>query len=473
MYISQQITALRKEGNLDDAEKLASSEFEENMDNKFFQSAYGWVIYFQLKNIPEDLQAKKITHGKSISLLNYYINLYVKFNLIDKPDLLHSMILMQVLKIDKDWDRLLGFAKWWGVDNFRQEDYKPLELQNGKKIASLNLRFYYRIGRALCTQYLSVNDEVKEWAEDQLILILSQNKEDQWLRLYNCKLMLLKGDSEGALKSIKQIIRKKNQVFWAWALLGDIISSYSSKEAILCYQHAINLSKIPTSVVNVREKLAKLLSLQSKHPEAVFQIKSALELRKKLGSNKISNDLNQMINTDWYKEHLNTKLPKETDVSNLVIDIIHNEDDLVFQTGVVDNQNKSKKLAHVSFGLDDGVVLRHNQFSKISSVGIGCVVNIFFEEGSHSPIRWKRAGQSLINGLLHEFTGILEQIPEKDFGFIRTNLKESIFVPPDLMYQIKDKVKSKVTCRAILTLDKSKGKEGWKALCDIETICEF
>ena len=39
MYISQQITTLRKEGNLDAAERLASSGFEENMDNKFFQSA--------------------------------------------------------------------------------------------------------------------------------------------------------------------------------------------------------------------------------------------------------------------------------------------------------------------------------------------------------------------------------------------------------------------------------------------------
>ena len=50
MHISQQITALRKDDKLDEAEKLASSEFEENADNKFFQSAYGWVIYFRLKN---------------------------------------------------------------------------------------------------------------------------------------------------------------------------------------------------------------------------------------------------------------------------------------------------------------------------------------------------------------------------------------------------------------------------------------
>ena len=81
--------------------------------------------------------------------------------------------------------------------------------------------------------------------------------------------------------------------------------------------------KVPTVVVNVREKLAKLLALQSKYPEAVVQIKKTLELRKKLGSNKISNDLSQMINTDWYKEHLNTELPKEIDVSNQVIDIIY------------------------------------------------------------------------------------------------------------------------------------------------------
>ena len=192
MHISQQITALRKDDKLDEAEKLASSEFEENADNKFFQSAYGWVIYFRLKNIIEDLQANKINRGKSISLLNNYINLYTKLDLIDRPDLLHSMILMQVLKIDNDWDRFLGFAKWWGVDNFREEDFKSIEVKNGKKLTSLYLRFYYRLGRTLISQYSNVNHEVKEWAESQLESILSQNNNDQWLRLYSCKLMLLK-----------------------------------------------------------------------------------------------------------------------------------------------------------------------------------------------------------------------------------------------------------------------------------------
>ena len=473
MHISQQITALRKDDKLDEAEKLASSEFEENADNKFFQSAYGWVIYFRLKNIIEDLQANKINRGKSISLLNNYINLYAKLDLIDRPDLLHSMILMQVLKIDNDWDRFLGFAKWWGVDNFREEDFKSIEVKNGKKLTSLYLRFYYRLGRTLISQYSNVNHEVKEWAESQLESILSQNNNDQWLRLYSCKLMLLKGDSEGALKLVKQILKKKSQEFWAWSLLGDIICVTDSKQAILCFQHAINLSKIPTAVVNVREKLAKLLTLESRYPEATVQIMKALELRKKLGSNKISNDLSQMMNTNWYKEHLNANLPKEIDVSNQVTDIIYVEDDLVLKTGVIDNQNKAKNLAHVSFGLDDGVVMKYHQFSKIKNVRIGCVINVFFEEGSRLPIRWKETREYLIDGLLNEFTGILEQVSEKDFGFIRIASKESVFVPPQLMHQMIDKVKTNVTVRAILTIDKSKGKEGWKALCNIENICEF
>ena len=473
MHISQQITALRKDDKLDEAEKLASSEFEENADNKFFQSAYGWVIYFRLKNIIEDLQANKMNRGKSISLLNNYINLYAKLDLIDRPDLLHSMILMQVLKIDNDWDRFLGFAKWWGVDNFREEDFKSIEVKNGKKLTSLYLRFYYRLGRTLISQYSNVNHEVKEWAESQLESILSQNNNDQWLRLYSCKLMLLKGDSEGALKLIKQILKKKSQEFWAWSLLGDIICVTDSKQAILCFQHAINLSKIPTAVVNVREKLAKLLTLESRYPEATVQIMKALELRKKLGSNKISNDLSHMMNTNWYKEHLNANLPKEIDVSNQVTEIIYVEDDLVLKTGVIDNQNKAKNLAHVSFGLDDGVVMKYHQFSKIKNVRIGCVINVFFEEGSRLPIRWKDTREYLIDGLLNEFTGILEQVSEKDFGFIRIASKESVFVPPQLMHQMIDKVKTNVTVRAILTIDKSKGKEGWKALCNIENICEF
>jgi tetratricopeptide (TPR) repeat protein len=464
MSISQQITALRKGGNLDGAEELALNEFLENKDDKFFQSSYGWVIYFRLKNITDDLKVKKVTQGKAISLLNYYVDEYAKLNLIDRPDLLHSMILMQVLKVDKEWVRFLGFAKWWGIENFREDDYKPLELKNGKKVASLNLRFYYRIGHALTKRYLDIKNERRGWAEDQLNLILRQKKDDQWLRFYESKLLLLKGDSKGALKSLKLVIKKQSQAFWAWAHLGDIISLSDSNKAILCYQHAINLSHIPTSVVNVREKLAKLLVTQGKYIEAVVQITKTLELRKILGSNKISNDLNQMINTDWYKKYVGGDLPKEIDVSNLVNDIIYNSEELIFKIGVIDNQNKERKLAHVSFGLDDGVVLLHNQFSDISSIKVGTVINVFFEEEGHTPIRWKGSEQTLIDGFLQEFSGFLELVPEKEFGFIRIDSKESIFVPPYLMHTIKDKTESKIKCIGMLAMDKSKGKKGWKAL---------
>jgi len=133
------------------------------------------------------------------------------------------------------------------------------------------------------------------------------------------------------------------------------------------------------------------------------------------------------------------------------------------------------------------VVLRHNQFSDISSIKVGSVINVFFEEGSHSPVRWNKSEQTSIDGLLQEFTGVLEQVPEKEFGFIRTALKESIFVPPDLMLTIKDKIKSKIKCMGMLSIDKNKGKEGWKALYiikeenyknsekpeKIQVICEF
>ena len=73
MYISQQITTLRKEGNLDAAERLASSGFEENMDNKFFQSAYGWVIYFRLKNTKFFGAYREAESGAGQSVILFFV----------------------------------------------------------------------------------------------------------------------------------------------------------------------------------------------------------------------------------------------------------------------------------------------------------------------------------------------------------------------------------------------------------------
>lgn len=221
MSISQQITALRKGGDLGGAEKLAHDELKKNHSDRYLQNAYGWVIYFRLKEISDGLLDNKMTHMKAVSGLNHYVDEYFQLNLLSKPDLLHSLVLTQVLKIDKEWIRFVGFAKWWGVDNFREEDHEMLRLNNGKEIASLVLRYFYRIGHALTKHHADLSDTDQAWGENQLNEALNKHPDDQWLNYYKSKLLLLKGDSKGAQQALMLVIRRQKRAYWAWAHLGD------------------------------------------------------------------------------------------------------------------------------------------------------------------------------------------------------------------------------------------------------------
>ncbi|MBT6914597.1 MAG: hypothetical protein HOA38_04070 [Candidatus Marinimicrobia bacterium] len=463
MSISQQITALRKGGDLGGAEKLAHDELKKNHSDRYLQNAYGWVIYFRLKEISDGLLDNKMTHMKAVSGLNHYVDEYFQLNLLSKPDLLHSLVLTQVLKIDKEWIRFVGFAKWWGVDNFREEDHEMLRLNNGKEIASLVLRYFYRIGHALTKHHADLSDTDQAWGENQLNEALNKHPDDQWLNYYKSKLLLLKGDSKGAQQALMLVIRRQKRAYWAWAHLGDILSIDNLEQSIICYQYAVSLAQKPGQIVNVREKLAKLLAIKERFEEAAAHLKRALTVREK-EKLKIPDSLKQLLATNWYQQNADLKLSKELDVSSLVDDILYESANLVSRFGVLDNQNEHKKLAYISFGVNEGVVLRYKQFTGIENIKLGSVVSVEVEEGGSTAIRWSESEKSTIDGLLENFVGLMEKPDDREFGFLRVTGGPSIFVPPNLMKKIGNVSDENFRCKAILSMDKKKGKEGWVAL---------
>lgn len=468
MYISQKVTALRKGGDLDGAEQLALSEFKKNKNDRYIQDAYGWVIYFRLKETAEGLEKNTIQPDKAASQLNMYVTKYAQLKLVAKPNLLHSLILQKVLKIhnkiDKYWHRFLGFARWWDVNNFRAEDYEPFTAKDGKEIDCLSIRFFYGIGRVITRYYSKNNKDDQLWGETQLESALKQQPDNLWFHYYNSKLLLLKGDPKAARQSLMFVIKKRKQAYWVWMHLGDILSNNDCEQAILCYQHAIYLSNMPESVVKVREQLAKLLALGGRYPEAVVQVNMALDEREKQGSKNIPDSLSQLRNAGWYQKYSTGDLPKETNVSALVDVILYQDADLVYRLGVVDNQNQKKELAHVSLEPDKGVVMKYKQFVGIQDIQVGSIVSVAFEEGKYYPVKWQPSEHKVIDNLFQDFEGVLEQPAERAFGFICTKSGISIFVPPLLMSGIKHNGCENIQCKAILSMDKKKGEIGWKAL---------
>ena len=137
----------------------------------------------------------------------------------------------------------------------------------------------------------------------------------------------------------------------------------------------------------------------------------------------------------------------------------------MYRTGVIDNQNTEKSLAYVAFSINEGVVLEYRRFKGVSDMRMGDIIEIGLADGDHRAIKWRKSATTEIAGFCQQFVGELTQRDGQSFGFVVTNDRRRVFIPPNLMGGAALGVQ--LVCRAVMGEDKQ-GKEGWRALT-IET----
>ncbi len=104
----------------------------------------GWTIFKQL-------QTGKLTSLEMRGLLNQYLHLNV-----EKPSLLHSLILFEVVKNYAGFDdfNFTTFMRLWGPENLRPDDWKSKKAEaTGKWIPSLAERVTARLFKSLPSRF--------------------------------------------------------------------------------------------------------------------------------------------------------------------------------------------------------------------------------------------------------------------------------------------------------------------------------
>lgn len=152
------LTILQPEGQYavkeTDAQKLENNETQ-----------MGWAIYRRLKEgqteqveSEEDTAAQMPWEGKLTAIPSVEVRKllaqYLKLEHIQRPSLLHSLLLFQVVKyysLLSDFD-FTTFFRMWGVQNLRPEDWKATKV-NGRWLPSLAERVLTRLFRALPSKF--------------------------------------------------------------------------------------------------------------------------------------------------------------------------------------------------------------------------------------------------------------------------------------------------------------------------------
>ncbi len=369
--------------------------------------------------------------------------------------------------MNKEWPRFLAFARWWDPACLRPEDREPFELDNGKTVASLELRLVYAIGRAVSSGSEHQDPNLVAWGAALLDSALEAHPNDQWLHYYTSKrLTSTWGRPPRRGSTCSLVLRRQRQASWPGHCLKRTWRSKTQGKAITCYFRAIQVAGKDVEVVGTRVQLAALLAeagaLCGGHR---FKSRAAIQCLEK-NDYRIPQGLAVLAASDWYQRYADLpNLTREPDVAQGADALVFGAAaaDLVYRLGVIDNQNPEKALAHVVFGLDDGAILFYRSMKGVSKLTVGTCVEVGVVKGETRPVSYRPSEKTMIPGLCERFEGELSQRPGQIFAFVIADGGGRIFVHPSLARELDGLVGHRVSCRAVVGKDKQ-GKPGWRAV---------
>lgn len=241
------------------------------------RKAWGWELYRLIKVELEQAQDEKLS-PPVVQRVKRNLNTYLKLA-IGGPDLLHSLMLRQALRLTKGEQlKLLPFLRLWNPDQFNDEDFDRQTGKDGKTYPSL-------VEQVI--QAASVEAAQSDRVDDcQFILphvqaAMKRFPDNIWLKFNLTKLLRGMGRIDEALKLAVEFAREKASEYWAWELIGDLVPNDIDLRRS-CYAKALSCSQDDNFVGKVRLKFAALL--EESHPaEARFEAERMIAHRARAG----------------------------------------------------------------------------------------------------------------------------------------------------------------------------------------------
>ncbi|EOG1394014.1 hypothetical protein ACK3FM_002528, partial [Vibrio cholerae] len=232
-----------------------------------------------------------------------FINDYFKLN-TEKPSLLHTCILQLADKIAKEGKLNMGaFARIWGLENLRPEDYDPYISDDGNSYPSLAERVIQHASKDSFT-----NDAYEEliYLLPYIDVCINRYPDNIWLKLSKARALMATKQSNEAFPYGLEVVKNKINDYWAWELLGDIHQSNSLDLAMSCYCKALLCSKDINFVGKVKIKLAELLSKNGLASEAKLEVDQLVNYRSE-NNQKIPESAEILMRSTWYQGAISSK----------------------------------------------------------------------------------------------------------------------------------------------------------------------
>ena len=413
-------------------------------DNMIFENVLFKVAMF----IKNDVSPRNIDSPAKLSTLFSKLRGYTF-----EPSRGYSFLLSSIIRCEA-WHEMADFLDWWNLENLRDEDYMPFQLDNGMTIMSVAERAFIAKSKAL----LRLNDpgRIEEFLP-QMDTLMNNHPEMTYPGFFYGKLLLSLGSNpEEALRVLVPFARRKVNEFWIWQLLGEVFVNEPDKQ-LACLLRAVHCRTNEDFLGKVRIKLANIYIQRNMFDYAKYQIDRVVNCYLKHGWH-FSNELDVLVHQPW----IDTVTSNDGDI----IDYQSITDDILCEgseeaIAVVTFVNQNTHRAYMVYGYQK----RMSQRLRFR-VGPGTVLKInYVVDGDDRP-RVLSAGRAQFPTDLTYARVVDGRITKRNnhpFAFIQYNNNETAFIAPDTV--TKYNVSDGEEVRALIVYDYNRRQESWDWTC--------
>lgn len=254
---------------------------------------FGWDIYKATRQIMAAAGEDGMMPS-AVAEVRQNLAAYMKLE-IEKPSLLHSIVLQQALKLGSaDHLKVMAFVRIWGLENLRPEDYVRDDGDDGKQYPALAERCMQHAGKEAAA---GKQADQMEFILPHVERAIVRYPDNIWLKFNLVKLLKELGRTDEALVKAIDFAKSKASEYWTWDLLGDLQADQSLGTA--CYCKALSCSQDDNFVSGVRLKLARHLADAGHHPEAKGEIVHVIEFKQRM-RHKLPAEVARLQGEAWF-----------------------------------------------------------------------------------------------------------------------------------------------------------------------------
>lgn len=286
-----QAKALSKAGRHADAATAYRNALACGLADREAQAGFGWELF---KHSKELMAAENVNIGAVKRNLNDYLKLDV-----EKPSLLHACILQLAAKLaGQDKLSMLFFSRLWNLEYLRPEDFERYRAEGGKEYSSLAERVIQQAGKEAAA---SDNAREQKYILPHIDAAIERFPDNVWLKLDKAKVLLSLGMHDEALAFGLAVAKAKSNDYWAWGLLGDIVSRTDREAAMGCYCKALSCPAEDKFTGKIRIKVAQCMLEGNDFSAAKLEIESVVRSKESEG-HKIPEAAAEIASQPWFAE---------------------------------------------------------------------------------------------------------------------------------------------------------------------------